>query len=60
LVHPFQQVFEGIEAALPEAGHLRRPFGERGQGGGLGAVVGLAAVRAWQDEASLEKDGEVF
>ena len=31
LVHPFQQVFEVVEPALPEPGHLACPVDQRGQ-----------------------------
>src|ERR1700738_3805324 len=41
LVHPFEQIFEMIEPALPEPGHLAGPVGQRGQGAELRAIVRL-------------------
>jgi hypothetical protein len=46
LVHPFEQIFELVESALPEAGHPACPVDQRGQGAELRAVARLAAFVA--------------
>ena len=46
LAHPFEQVFEAVEPAFPEAFHLARPIDQRAQGADLGAVVRLPALVA--------------
>jgi hypothetical protein len=46
LVHPFEQIFEVVEPALPEAGHLACPVDQRGQGAELRAIVRLATFMA--------------
>jgi hypothetical protein len=43
LVHPFKQVFETVEPALPEPGHLACPVDQRGQGAKLRAIMRQAA-----------------
>jgi hypothetical protein len=53
LIHPFEQVFEAVEPALPEAFHLSRPIDQRAQGAHLGAVVRLSAVMSVAHEPSL-------
>jgi hypothetical protein len=60
LVHPFEQIFEAVEAVLPEAGHPLGPVDQRGQGGELRAVVNLAAFVAVAHQASVLKHSEVF
>ena len=50
LVHPFQQVFEVVEPALPKPRHLARPVDQRGQCAELCAVVRLSAFVAVEHE----------
>jgi len=54
------QIFEVVEAALPEAGHLARPVDQRGQGAELGAIVRLAAFMAVAHQPRLLQDPEMF
>jgi hypothetical protein len=42
LVHPFEQIFEVVESALPKPGHLACPINQRSQGAKLRAIVRLA------------------
>src|ERR1700722_7898607 len=60
LVHPFEQIFEVIEPALPEAGHLARPVDQRGQGTELRAIVRLAAFVAVAHQPGLPQDPEML
>jgi len=46
LVHPFEYIFEVVEPASPEAGHLACPVDQRGQGAELRAIVRLATFVA--------------
>src|SRR5262245_12549622 len=60
LVHSFQQVFEVVEAALPEAGHLVCPVDQRGQGAELRAIMRLATFVTVAHQSSLSQDCEMF
>jgi len=60
LVHPFKKVFELVEPALPEPGHLACPVDQRGQGTELRAVVGLATLLAVAHEPRLFEDPEML
>jgi hypothetical protein len=60
LVHPFQQVFEVVEPALPEPGHLAGPVDQRGQGAELRAVVRLATFVAVVHQPGLLQDSEML
>jgi hypothetical protein len=42
LIHPFEQIFEVVESALPEPDHLARPVDQRGERAELRAIVRLA------------------
>jgi hypothetical protein len=46
LVHPFEQIFEVVEPALPKTGHVARPIDQRGQGAELRTIVPLATFVA--------------
>ncbi|OJY04498.1 MAG: hypothetical protein BGP04_03680 [Rhizobiales bacterium 62-17] len=60
MIHPFQKVFELIEPAFPEAGHLAGPVDQRGEGAAVGAVVGEAAVLAVAHQAGLFQNPKVL
>ena len=60
LVHPFQQIFELVEPALPEAGHLAGPVDQRRQRAELRAVMGLAAVLAALHQPGLFQNAEML
>jgi hypothetical protein len=53
LVHPFEEIFEVIESALPKPGHLACPVDQRGQSAELRAVVCLATLVAVAHQAGL-------
>jgi hypothetical protein len=60
LVHPFQKVFEIIEPARPEAGHLLRPVDQWGQGADLCAEKRLAALVAIAHQPGLFQHAKMF
>jgi hypothetical protein len=60
LVHPFEQIFEVIESALPKPGHLPCPVDERGQGPELRAIVGLATFMAVAHQPSLLQNAKML
>jgi hypothetical protein len=60
LVHPFEQVFEFVEPALPEAGHLSRPVDQRGQGTEQCAMMRLATFVAVVHQSGLLQDPEML
>jgi hypothetical protein len=60
LVHPFEQIFEAVEPALPKSGHLACPVDERGQGAALRTVVRLATFVAVAHETGLLEDPEML
>jgi hypothetical protein len=53
LVHPFEEIFEVVESALPKPGHLACPIDQRRQGAELRAIVGLATFVAVEHQAGL-------
>jgi hypothetical protein len=60
LVHPFEQVFEVVEPALPKICHLAGPIDQWRQRTQLCAVMRLAAFVAIAHETGLLQDYEVF
>jgi hypothetical protein len=60
LVHPFEQIFEVVEPALPEAGHLARPIDQRGQGAELRAIMRLATFVAIAHQPGLFQNPEML
>src|SRR5688572_11277010 len=60
LVHPFQQILEAVEPALPETGHLARPVDQRRERAGIGAVMRLAALVAASHQPGLLQHSEMF
>src|SRR5260370_21099377 len=60
LVHPFEQIFEVVEPALPEPGHLACPVGERGPGAELRAIVRLATFVTVAHQPGLLQDPEML
>src|SRR5580658_5736136 len=60
LIHPFEQIFELVEAVLPEAGHLARPVHQRGQRAELCAIMRLAAVLAIAHESRPFQNAEML
>src|ERR1019366_1542278 len=60
LVHPFQQVFEVVEPALPEPGHLPCPVDQRGKRIDLRAIVRLAALVAVAHQPGPPQDPEML
>jgi hypothetical protein len=60
LVHPFQEIFETIEVALPESGHLARPIGQRRQRARLRAVMCLTAILAIAYQPGLFQDAQML
>src|SRR4051812_3730612 len=59
-VHPLEQVFEAIEPALPEAGHLAGPVDQGAKRTELRAVMGLAAFVAVAHQPGLLQYPEMF
>jgi hypothetical protein len=53
LVHPFEQIFEVVDPALPEASHLACPVDQRGQGAKLRAIVRPATFVAVAHQPGL-------
>src|SRR5882757_8034734 len=60
LVHPFEQIFEVVEPALPEAGHLACPVDQRCQGPELSAIVRPATFVAVAHQPGLLQDPEML
>src|SRR5262249_24463441 len=60
LAHPFQKVFEVVEAALPEPGHSACPVDQRGQGAKLRAIVRLATFVAVTHQPGLLQDPKML
>src|ERR1700722_19735812 len=60
LVHPFEQIFEVVEPALPEAGHLACPVDQRSQGAELRPVVRLATFMAVAHQPGLLQHPEML
>jgi hypothetical protein len=60
LVHPFEQIFEVVESALPKPGHLACPIDQRGQGAELRAIVRLPTFVAVAHQASLLEDPKML
>jgi hypothetical protein len=60
LVHPFEQVFEVVEPALPKICHLAGPVDQWRQRTELRGVMRLAAFVAIAHEAGLLQNYEVF
>jgi hypothetical protein len=60
LVHPFKQVFETVEPALPEPGHLACPVDQRGQGAKLRAIMRQAAFVTVAHQPGLLQDPEML
>src|SRR5262249_44527731 len=60
LVHPLEQVFELVEAALPEPDHAARPVDERRQRPGLGAVMRLPPLMPVAHQAGALQDAEML
>src|SRR6202049_4033354 len=59
-VHPFQQVFEVGEPALPDPGHLACPVDQRGKRAELRAIMGLASFMAVAYQPGLLQNAEMF
>jgi hypothetical protein len=60
LVHPFKQIFEVIEPALPEAGHLAGPVDQWGECAALRAIVRLATFVAVAHKPSLLENAKML
>jgi hypothetical protein len=60
LVHPFEQIFEVVESALPEPGHLARPVDQRGKRAELRAIVRLATFVAVAHQPGLLQDPKML
>jgi hypothetical protein len=60
LVHPFEQIFEFVEPALPEAGHSAGPVGQRRQRTDLRAVMRLTAFVAVAHQPGPFQNAEMF
>src|SRR6266853_361086 len=60
LVHPFEQIFEVVEPALPEAGHLPCPVDQRSQGAELRAIVRVATFVAVAHQPGLLQDPKML
>jgi hypothetical protein len=60
LVHPFEQIFELVESALPVAGHLAGPVDQRGKRTELRAIVRLATFVAVAHQPGLLQDPEML
>jgi hypothetical protein len=60
LVHPFEQIFELVEPALPEPGHLACPVDQGGKRAALRAVVRLATFVAVAHQPGLLEDPEML
>jgi hypothetical protein len=60
LVHPLEQILEGIEAILPEAGHLAGPVDQRRERAELRAVMCLAALVAVAHQPGLLENAKVL
>ena len=56
----FEEIFQLVEPALPEAGHLACPVDQRGQGAELRAIVRLATFVAVADQPGLLQDPEML
>src|ERR1700733_7666994 len=60
LVHPFEEIFETVEPALPKAGHPAGPVDQRRQRAELRAVMRLAAFRTVAHQPGLLENAEMF
>jgi hypothetical protein len=60
LVHPFEQIFEVVEPALPEAGHLACPAAQGGKRAGMRAIVGLSSFMAAVYQPGLLQNAEML
>src|SRR5215831_3631934 len=60
LVHPLEQIFEVVEPALPEPGHLACPVDQRGQGAELRAIVRLPSFMAVAHQPGLLQKPEML
>jgi hypothetical protein len=60
LVHPFQQIFEVVESALPKPRHLACPVDQRGQGAELRATVRVATFVTIPHQPGLFQDRKML
>jgi hypothetical protein len=60
LVHPFEQIFEVVESALPKTGHVARPIDQRRQGAELRTIVRLATFVAVAHQPGLLEDPQML
>ena len=60
MVHPFEQIFEVVEPALPEAGHLACPVDQRSQGAELRAIVRVATFVAVAHQAGEFENAQML
>src|SRR5665647_1997375 len=60
LVHPFEQVFEVVEPALPEPGHLAGPVDQGAKRAELRAIVGLSSFVTVAHQPGLLEDSKML
>ncbi|KXF75812.1 hypothetical protein ATN84_17785 [Paramesorhizobium deserti] len=60
MVHPSKQIFEIIEPALPESGHLVRPVDQWGKRVELGTVMRLTTFVAVAHQPGPFQDRQMF
>jgi hypothetical protein len=60
LVHPFEQILEVVEPALPKPRHLARPVEQWGERAALRAVVGLSSFMAVAYQPGLLQNSEML
>ena len=60
MVHPFQQVLEMVEPALPEAGHLACPVDQGGERAELRGIMCLASFMAVAYQPGLFQNAEML